>query len=562
MRLSKLFFKTFKENPKEAESKNHLLLVRAGMIYQNANGIYSFMPLAQRVLKKIIKIIEEEMDKAGAQQLSLPLLASATLWEQSGRWDIYGPELMRLEDRKGRKYALSPTAEESITDLVKNYIKSYKDLPFNLYQITEKFRDEIRPRFGLMRSREFLMKDAYSFHNNEESLDKEFNNMKETYKRILERLELNFKVCEADSGAIGGDNSFEFIVMTDAGEAEILYSDNGYAANIEKATSKVERIPQENVKEIDKIETMDKKTIEDISKFLNMEKRKCLKSLIFKTESEYIMAVVRGDHEVNEIKLKNALNCLELEKASDDEITNLKLNRGFLGPINTPLKIVADLESVIVPNHSIGANELNYHYINVNYERDWKANIIKDIRLAQENEKDPYSDSILKKMKGIEVGHVFKLGTKYSKVMNTYFADENGQSKLIEMGCYGIGVSRLIATIVEQNGDENGIIWPVAVAPYHVNIIITNIKDTKQVKLAEDIYSSLQKENIEVVLDDRDASAGFKFKDSDLIGFPLKIIVGKHTENNEVEILERKNKKTTNVKKENTLKYVKDILKK
>lgn len=561
MRLSKLFFKTFKENPKEAESKNHSLLVKAGMIYQNANGIYSFMPLAQRVLKKIIKIVEEEMDKAGAQQLSLPLLTSANLWEQSGRWNVYGPELMRLEDRKGRKYALSPTAEESITDLVKNYVKSYKDLPINLYQITEKFRDEMRPRFGLMRAREFLMKDAYSFHKDEESLDKEFNNMKGAYKRILERLELNFKVCEADSGAIGGDNSFEFIVMTDAGEAEILYSDSGYAANIEKATSKVEQIVKENLKELTKIETIDKKSIEDVSKYLNLDIKRCLKTLIFKTEKEFVMAIVRGDHEINEIKLKNILNCLELEKASEEEIKKLKLDKGFLGPVKSSLKVIADLEALAVPNHSIGANENNYHYINANYERDWKADLVKDIRLAKEGEKDPYSNSILKKMKGIEVGHVFKLGTKYSKIMNAYFVDENGKNKLIEMGCYGIGVSRLIATIVEQNGDENGIVWPIAVAPYHVNIVIANVNDEKQFKLAEELYSLLQKENIEVTLDDRDVSAGFKFKDSDLIGFPIKVIVGKYTEFNEVEISERKGY-SNKIKKDYVLNYIKEILKK
>lgn len=568
MRLSKAFLKTYKEAPKEAEVISHKLMLRASMIRQLTRGVYSYLPLGYRVLKKIENIVREEMDRANAQEMLMPVLQPASLWEESGRWFAYGAELMRMKDRNEREFALAPTHEEVITDIVRNTITSYKELPMNLYQIQTKFRDEMRPRFGLMRGREFLMKDAYSFHLTQDSLDEEFLNMKNAYSRILERMELEFRAVDADSGSIGGDASNEFMVLAENGEDDILYSnESDYAANIEKATSIIEltesteeKLPKELV------ETPNCKTIEDVAKFVGVPKEKTVKALllkeILKNETKYYLALIRGDLEVNDIKVKNVSGAtMELEMMNEEDIQKFGLVSGYVGSFEKKdgLTVILDETVKYMRNFVVGGNKEGYHYINVNLE-DLHYDIIGDIRTARAGDISPDGKGILKIARGMEVGHIFKLGDKYSKALNATVLDENGKQQVIKMGCYGIGVSRLMSAIIEQKHDDFGIIWPKSVAPYIANVIIANIKDETQVNVAETIYSELNNAGIETVLDDRNERAGFKFKDADLIGFPLKIVAGKGAVDGIVEIKDRATGESVEVKIEEVLEFVKKFL--
>jgi len=568
MRLSEAFLKTYKEAPKEAEIISHQLMLRASMIKQLTRGVYSYLPLGYRVLRKIENITREEMDRAKAQEIFMPVLQPASLWEESGRWFAYGPELMRLKDRNEREFALGPTHEEVVTDIVRNMVSSYKDLPFNLYQIQTKFRDEIRPRFGLMRGREFIMKDAYSFHIDQKSLDEEYINMKSAYERIFTRCGLNFRAVEADSGSIGGDSSHEFMVLAESGEDDILYDDSSnYAANVEKAVSIIE-LKESDEKKLTKelVKTPHAKTIEDLANFLNIPKEKTVKAVMLKEVTEdgenFVLALIRGDLDVNSIKLKNAIGAkIELEMMTPEECERFGLVPGYAGSYEKKdgLKVVIDETVKYVRNFALGANKEEYHYINVNIE-DIVYDLVADIRKAKEGDTSPDGKGTLKLAKGIEVGHIFKLGDKYSKALNATVLDENGKQQIIKMGCYGIGISRVMAAAIEQNHDEFGIIWPKNIAPYLVDVIIANIKDETQVSLGEKIYAELSDNGIETVLDDRNERAGFKFKDADLIGFPLKIVVGKGAAEGIVEIKDRKTGESSEVKKEDVLQYIRDFM--
>lgn len=566
MKFSKSYIKTLKETPKEAEVISHILMLRAGMIKKLASGIYSYLPLGYKALKKVENIVREEMDRAGALEVHMPVIQPAELWQESGRWSVMGPEMFRLKDRHERDFVLGPTHEEVITDIVRSDISSYKALPVNLYQIQTKFRDERRPRFGLMRGREFLMKDAYSFHTSQESLDEEFENMRETYSRIFTRCGLKFRPVEADSGAIGGNGSQEFHVLAESGEDEIIYSDGcDYAANIETATSKLVNPPKEEEKEIELVHTPDSPTIEKLAEFLNIPLTRTVKALLYKDlgTDEFYMVLIRGDFDVNEIKLKNAINAVAVEMATDEEIENLGLIKGYIGPYklaNDKIKIVADLSVIELSNHVTGAHQKDYHFVNVNYGRDYKADIIKDIRTVKVGETCPKSDGKLHSARGIECGHVFKLGTKYSEALKATYLDKDGKTQTMIMGCYGIGVSRTMAAAIEQNYDENGIIWPVAIAPYVVDIIPANVKNEAQTSLAESIYQKLKVENIDVILDDRDEKPGFKFKDADLIGFPFKVVVGKRAEEGIVELKIRKTGETLEISKDEVINKIKELM--
>lgn len=566
MRFSKALIKTFKESPKEAETASHKLMLRASMIKQISRGNYTYLPLGLKVIKKIENIVREEMNKAGANELLMPIMQPSDLWIESGRYFAYGPELMRFKDRNSRDFVLGPTHEEVCVYIFRDMIKSYKDLPLNMYQIQTKFRDEIRPRFGLMRGREFIMKDAYSYHLTKESLDLEYQNMKETYNRIFKRCGLNFRAVEADTGSIGGAESHEFMVLAEAGEDDILYSDTtDYAANIEKARSILIDMKQtkEDKKELEKVSTPNCETIQDLANFLNIPTNKTVKSVLLKEVLEdttnYYLAIIRGDLEVNEIKVKNVFGLnVELELVNEDDIKELGIVKGYIGAfdgLNDKIKIVMDETVKYMYNFVTGANEKGYHYINTNV-CDLKYDIIGDIRTAREGDLSPVGKGVLKMARGIEVGHIFKLGDKYSKSMNAKVLDENGKLETVIMGCYGIGVSRIAAAAVEQHNDESGIKWPISIAPYEVDVIVTNVKDEKIVKASEKIYSKLKDANIDVIIDDRNEKAGFKFKDADLIGIPVKIIVGKMVDDNIVEVKLRSEKKGCEVSIDNICDHI------
>ena len=568
MRLSKAFLKTYKEAPKEAEIISHQLMLRASMIRQLTRGIYSYLPLGYRVLRKIEYIVREEMDRAGAQEVHMPVLQPASLWEESERWFAYGPELMRLKDRSEREFALGPTHEEVVTDIVRNTVSSYKELPFNLYQIQTKFRDERRPRFGLMRGREFLMKDAYSFHLDQDSLDKEYLNMKEAYERIFTRCGLNFRAVEADSGSIGGDSSHEFMVLAESGEDDILYSDmSDYAANKEKAEGIIELSEStEEKKSKELLYTPDCRTIEDVANFCKVPQSKTVKALLLKEEfgesKKYFLALIRGDLNVNTVKVKNLVGAsVELEMMEEGEISDFGLVKGYVGSFEKKenLTVVLDETVKYMRNFVVGGNKDEHHYINVNLE-DLYYDMIGNIREAKEGDGSPDGKGILKIARGIEVGHIFKLGDKYSKALNASVLDENGKQQIMKMGCYGIGISRVMAAAIEQNHDEYGMVWPKNIAPYMADIIVANVKDVVQMALGEKIYGILTGEGIESVLDDRNERAGFKFKDADLIGFPLKIVVGKGAADGIVEMKDRRTGNSTEVKMEDVLQYVKKFM--
>lgn len=539
MKQSKVFIPTMREVPSEAEALSHQLLLKAGLIKQSTSGIYSYLPLATRVLNHISKIIREEMENIDAVEILMPALQQAELWEESGRWGAYGPELMRLKDRNGREFALGPTHEEVVTSIVRDELKSYKQLPLTLFQIQSKFRDEKRPRFGLLRGREFIMKDAYSFHADEASLDQTYQEMYNAYSRIFKRVGINVRPVVADSGAIGGNHTHEFMALSEIGEDTIVYSENSdYAANIEKA--EVKYYPNEkhtDIKSLEKIETPNIKTAQELADFLNRPIDEIVKTMIFKVDGEFMMFLVRGHHELNDVKVKAYFETDNVEMATQDEIVNLLgANPGSLGPIhNKDIKIIADNFVKDLNNIVVGANEDGYHYINANVERDFNIDEYGDFRFILEGE--PLSDGSgnAKFAEGIEVGQVFKLGTKYSEAMNAKFLDNQGKAQPLIMGCYGIGVSRTLSAIVEQNNDENGIIWPKSVTPFDLHLITINPKKEEQLELGDKLYSELQSK-YDVLYDDRKERAGVKFNDADLIGLPIRIVVGKNASEGIVEV--------------------------
>ncbi|MES0854742.1 proline--tRNA ligase [Geobacillus sp. G4] len=552
MRQSQAFIPTLREVPADAEVKSHQLLLRAGFIRQSASGVYTFLPLGQRVLQKVEAIIREEMNRIGAMELLMPALQPAELWQQSGRWYSYGPELMRLKDRHERDFALGPTHEEMITAIVRDEVKTYKRLPLVLYQIQTKFRDEKRPRFGLLRGREFMMKDAYSFHTSKESLDETYNNMYEAYANIFRRCGLNFRAVIADSGAIGGKDTHEFMVLSDIGEDTIAYSDaSDYAANIEMApvVATYEK-SDEPPAELKKVATPGQKTIAEVASHLQISPERCIKSLLFNVDGRYALVLVRGDHEANEVKVKNVLDATVVELATPEE-TERVMNApiGSLGPIGVSedVTVIADHAVAAIVNGVCGANEEGYHYIGVNPDRDFAVSQYADLRFVQEGDPSPDGKGTIRFARGIEVGHVFKLGTKYSEAMNAVYLDENGQTKTMIMGCYGIGVSRLVAAIAEQFADEHGLVWPASVAPFHIHLLTANAKSDEQRALAEEWYEKLGQAGFEVLYDDRPERAGVKFADSDLIGIPLRVTVGKRAGEGVVEVKVRKTGETFDV---------------
>ena len=566
MRLSKMYVRTLRELPAEAEIPSHILLLRTGMIRKLASGIYGFMPLGWRTLHKIENIIREEMDKSGAQEILMSAIQPAELWEESGRWSAYGPELWRIKDRNGRDFCLGPTHEEIFTDIVRDGVSSYRQLPLNLYQIQHKYRDEARPRFGLMRSREFIMKDAYSFDKDQEGLDKSYDDMYDTYTRIFTRCGLTFRPVEADSGAIGGNASHEFTALSEVGESDIAYCEScSMAANVEKAVCRdAEPSPEsEAMLELQEVHTPGTKTIEELASFLNIDKKKTIKALLFEKYDEdgkadgYVVAFVRGDRDLNMIKLVNALKIPEHAIAFADESkleAAIGAVGGFTGPIGLhDCMIVVDSELVGLKNLCAGACKPDHHILNVNYGRDYEGDIVTDLKVLKEGDPCPVCGAPIKHTRGIEVGQVFKLGTKYSEAMNAIYKDENQQDHPLVMGCYGIGVSRTLAAVIEQHHDEDGIIWPVSVAPYHAIVTLVKPKDETQAKLAEDIYQRLLTAGVEAVIDDRDERPGVKFKDADLLGFPIRITVGKRAGEGIVEYKLRRDSEKTEISVEEAI---------
>ena len=533
MRVSKLYAPTLREVPAEAEIPSHKLMLRAGYMRKAAGGIYTYLPLAWRVLHKIENIVREEMDAIGSQEILMPVVQPAEIWQESGRWDVYGAEMWRVKDRHSREFCLGPTHEEMVTTLIRADVRSYRQLPLCVYQIQDKFRDERRPRFGLMRSREFIMKDAYSFDVDEAGLNVSYKAMYDAYTRIFTRCGLKFRPVEADSGAIGGSGSHEFMVLADSGEAEIVYCEKcNYAANTEKAELHVIETAPEADLEKQIVATPDCKTIADVCAYLKLPVEKSVKAVAYKSEKGLILCFVRGDHEVNEVKVVNTCHVLGVEMADEAMLTAAGTVGGYMGPVgmdSNKIMVVVDQSVMKMHNFCCGANKEGFHYLNVNPGRDFTPTFVADIRLIQEGDACPHCGGKVSKARGIEVGQVFKLFTKYSEALKATYLDESGKPKPMQMGCYGVGVSRTMAAAVEQNNDENGIIWPAAIAPYHVLVVPVNNKDQESLNKAEEIYAQLQKAGLEVIIDDRNERPGVKFKDADLIGYPLRIVVGPKT---------------------------------
>lgn len=547
MKMSKLFVQTMREFPSDAEVMSHKLLVRAGFIRKLTSGVYNYLPLMWRVLKKVENIVREEMDGAEAQELLMPFVQPEELWIESGRWNAYGKELMRLRDRHDRGMCLGPTHEEVITFIAREGIKSYKQLPVNLYQIQSKFRDEIRPRFGLLRGREFIMKDAYSFDSTQEGLEKSYKEMADAYTRIFERCGLETKSVQSDSGAIGGAVSHEYMVLIDdtennAGENDVFFCKNKsctYAANSNHAVSNLAKAVEDgNFKVCEKVDTPNTATVEEVANFLNVPQSVICKSMIYIADKKPVMALIRGDKQFEETKVLNAIGALEIRTAAPAELEDIfGAGKGFIGPkdLNKDIRVIADETVRALKNFVIGGNETDKHYVGVNWSVDVEMPEFSDLRLVEKGEFCPECGEPLFVTKGIEVGNIFQLGTKYSEKMNAVFTDEDGKEKPFIMGCYGIGISRTAAAAVERHHDEWGIKWPVSIAPYHVDVVPVNVKDEKQTKIAQEIYETLLSSGIEAVIDDRDERAGVKFKDSELIGFPFRITAGKTVEEGLVE---------------------------
>ena len=533
MRVSKLYAPTLREVPAEAEVVSHQLMLRAGFMRKAAGGIYTYLPLAWRVLKKIERIVREEMDAKGSQELLMPIVQPAEIWQESGRWDVYGAEMFRLQDRHNRCFCLGPTHEEMVTTLIRGDVRSYRQLPLSVYQIQNKYRDERRPRFGLLRGREFIMKDAYSFDRDEAGLDKSYQDMYDAYTNIFTRCGLNFRPVEADSGAIGGSGSHEFMVIADSGEAEIVFCTScDYAANVEKAELFPLEAQEEAMLTKEEVVTPDCKTIADECAYLKLPVAHSVKAVAYNSEKGLILCFVRGDHEVNEIKVINTCGVIDLEMATEEQLAAAGTVGGYMGPVGIDnKKVIVVVDATVMKMHNVccGANKEGYHFINVNPGRDFTPTYVADIRLIQEGDPCPHCGGEVSNARGIEVGQVFKLFTKYSSALKATYLDENGKEQPMVMGCYGVGVSRTMAAAIEQNYDDNGIIWPIEIAPYHVLVVPVNTKDEASAAKAEEIYMQLKKVGLETVIDDRNERPGVKFKDADLIGFPLRVVVGPKT---------------------------------
>lgn len=566
MKQSKMLIPTLKEVPSDAEALSHQLMLRAGYIKQVTAGVYAYLPLAYQVLNNIETIIRDEMDKIDAVEMLVPGVLPAELWEESGRYKTYGANLFKLKDRHERDFILGPTHEETFTKIIKDAIKTYKKLPLTLYQIQMKYRDESRPRFGLLRGREFLMLDDYSFHTDMESLDQTYRDMDKAYQQIFERVGLDFRGIIADAGAMGGKDSKEFMAIAPIGEDTVVYSDSSdYAANLEMAKNlRINKKSHETPKELTKVATPDAKTIDEVSAFLEVEPESMIKTLVFMADEEPVIVLMRGNDELNEVKLKNYLDCDFLDPAEDAQARELLgADFGSLGPVGVAkdVKIVADLDVEGMVNANVGANENGYHYMNANIERDYRVDDFVDLRTVKEGDLSPDGEGVLKFTRGIEIGHIFKLGTRYSESLGATVLDENGREVPIIMGSYGIGVSRLLSAIVEQNSDENGIIWPRSIAPFDIHVVLVNVKKEEQVKLATEITTMLEDAGYKVLVDDRKERPGVKFADADLIGLPARITVGKKADEGIVEIKLRRTGETLEVKTDELLNSIKILLK-
>ncbi|HIZ96059.1 MAG TPA: proline--tRNA ligase [Candidatus Ligilactobacillus excrementavium] len=551
MKQSQLLIPTLKEVPSDAEAISHQLMLRAGYIKQITAGMYAYLPLANMVIKNIEKIIREEMSKIGAVEMLVPAVLPAELWKETGRYEAYGPDLYKLNDRHERELILGPTHEETFTSIIRDTIKSYKKLPLTLYQIQMKYRDERRPRFGLLRGREFLMKDGYSFHVDDESLNQTFQDMNQAYNQIFERTGLDFRGILADSGQMGGKDSKEFMAMAPIGEDIVVYSDSSdYAANLEMAKNlRVAKKSHETPKELEKVATPNAKTIDEVADYLQLDPNNEIKTLLYVVDDENVVILMRGDDQVNETKVKNYFSAQNIRPAAEEEAKNV-FGAGFgsLGPVGIKdVKVIADLDVNGMVNVGIGANEDGYHYLNANIDRDFQVEDYADLRLVQEGDISPDGEGVLKFQRGIEIGHIFKLGERYSKDMNATVLDENGRQVPVKMGCYGIGVSRLLSAIVEQHCDENGIIWPRSLSPFDVHVVPVNSKKADQAELADTVTGMLEDAGYQVLLDDRKERAGVKFADADLIGLPVRITVGKKAADGIVEIKLRKTGETLEV---------------
>jgi prolyl-tRNA synthetase len=564
MRWSQTFIPTQKEDPAEAEVISHQLMVRAGMMRKLTSGVYTYLPLGLRAIHKVEQIVREEMNRAGAVELLMPILHPAELWRQSGRWNAYGKELVKLKDRHDRDFALGPTHEEVITDLLRGQIRSYRKLPLTLYQIQTKFRDEIRPRFGVMRAREFVMKDAYSFHEDEASLDQIYQRLHQAYTRIFQRCGLSTAPVQADSGAIGGEFTHEFMVLADTGESEILSCACGYAATAEGAHS---RIPpyaiDEKPKAAEKVSTPGAHTVDQVTKFLDVDAKRLVKTILYRCDQRIVGVLIRGDRDINEAKVRRILGCEQLEMATPEEILEISgAPVGFSGPVDLQgVELIADLSLKGLANVVVGANEDQAHMINVNFPRDFLVDRFEDLHLARAGDLCSGCGKPLASRRGIEVGQIFKLGTKYSTSMRATFLDRNGEQKPFIMGCYGIGITRTVAAAIEQYHDEGGIIWPMTIAPYQVLVLPLNVAHQETMAMAEKLYDQLTEAGLEALLDDRDERAGFKFKDADLIGMPLRLTIGeKSLKRGQVELKLRREDQVLKVDVEKAVSRVLEMI--
>ena len=563
MRYSKMFAPTLREVPAEAEIISHKLMLRSGMMRKVASGIYTYLPLGWRTIAKISDIIREEMDNSGAQELMFPIVQPAELWQKSGRWDVYGAELWRVKDRHGRDFCLGPTHEEVISSLVAGEVKSHKQLPLMLYQLQNKYRDERRPRFGLIRGREFIMKDCYSFDKDDAGLDVSYRIMYDAYMRIFQRCGLDFRPVEADNGAIGGSSSHEFMVLAASGEAEILYCDKcDYAANTEIAqTSDKPQVVDGELGAVEKVLTPNCGTIDEVAEYLHLPTKQTMKALCYTADGEVVAIFIRGDRRLNEVKTQNYLGAKTFYMSTEAELADAGLVKGYIGPLEQKVKVLVDSEVAAGKNLCCGANDQGYHLINVNYERDYQGEI-GDFRIIEPGEGCPHCDGTLRSARGIEVGQVFKLGTKYSVSMEANYLDEDGKAKPMVMGCYGIGVGRTMAAAIEQNYDDDGIVWPLAIAPYQIIIVPVSEKSETQMAAATQLYQDLQAAGYEVIFDDRNERAGVKFKDADLLGIPLRITVGdKSLAKGELEYKIRRGGVSGVIKVENAVAEIGELIK-
>ncbi|WP_243343628.1 proline--tRNA ligase [Anaerococcus sp. AGMB09787] len=567
MRLSKYYMPTLREDPVDSETASHKLLVRGAFIRKQSSGIYTFLPLGKKVINKIEAIIRDEMEKYDSIEVQTSILQTREIWDKSGRWETFGPEMFKLQDRHDRQYCLGPTAEEAFTDLVKDELSSYKQLPVNLYQIVSKFRDEKRPRFGINRSRDFIMKDGYSFDADEKGLEESYQKMWDAYSEVFERLGLEIKIVEGDSGSMGGRKSHEFIALSETGEGVILYTDNSdYAATDEKARIKID-FEEKEEKDLELVETKDLKTIEEVSKYLGEDPKNFAKAVDLSVNGEPLLVFIPGDRELNLAKLVSYLEVPEhaIEMLDDENILKVSgAKAGFTGPMglkDKDVRILVDESLTKNKNLVVGANKTDFHYKNANFGRDFEGEVVEDLITAKEGDMAYDGSGNLKAKRGIEVGNIFQLGTKYSDTIGAYFLDENGKQKPFVMGSYGIGVSRSVSAIVEQHHDDKGIIWPTSVAPFEVIITVVNTKKEDQVALAEKIYDELKNKRIDVLLDDRKERAGVKFNDRDLIGIPYRITVGKDASNNIVEYSTRSEMENENISAEDAISKIVESIK-